>query len=93
MIEMIKDQERVEESYTLEELQKKAPRMSGLSGDRLTYYRCANYARLALLANLNAISEGKTERLYQRTEQQMIDESKVLYNNYRDALNKALMLT
>lgn len=90
---MKQDQERQKKMYTLQELHNKRPSSKGLNRDAQTYVACANYARSALLANLNAVLENKSERLYKKTNEEMITQAKVFHKDYIDALNKvALML-
>lgn len=89
---MTQDQERQDKAYTLRELHDKKPDGAALSKDSQIYLACANYARSAMLANLNAVLEDKSQRLYNKTDDEMISQAKVFYKDYVYALNQALML-
>lgn len=78
--------------YTAQELHKIKPKAEGYSKDALVYVACANYARSAMIANLSAVLENKSERLYKKTDDEMIAQAKIFYKDYKDALNRALML-
>lgn len=89
---MTQDTQAHQDLYTLQELHKIKPKAEGYSKDGLIYVSCANYARIAMLANLSAVLENKSERLYKKTDDEMIAEAKIFYKDYKDALNRALML-
>ena len=89
---MLQDQERQSRLYTLQELHSKRADSKGFNGDAQTYIACANYARSAMLADLNAVLNGKSERLYNKTDDEMLERAKIFYRDYKSALNRALML-
>lgn len=87
---MTQEENLYTETFTLQELHARKPPAEHISQRAVVHLANANYARSAMLAHLNAIANGDSERLYKKTDDYMAEKAKIFYKDYRDGLSKAI---
>lgn len=90
---MTQDTQGHEGTHTLQDLHNIRADKKGLNKEQLVYVGCASYARTAMLANMNAVLQGKSERLYKKTDDELIQEAKIFYKDYIDAIKSLNAIT